>query len=80
MMDELNYQRLTARPKTRCPSCGATSYKDPEGLFRCVVCNHDMFEVCLDCGHLTGWCECPPEAVVAAAKPERRARHAKAKK
>ncbi|MCK6460368.1 MAG: hypothetical protein L6Q95_10800 [Planctomycetes bacterium] len=77
MMDELNYRRLTSRPKTRCPSCGATSYKDPEGLFRCVVCNHDMFEVCLDCGHLTGWCECPPEAAVAVKTAARRGRAAK---
>lgn len=78
-MDEINYRRLTSRPKIRCPSCGATSYKDPEGLFRCVVCNHDMFEICLDCGHLTGWCECPPAAAVAV-KTARRGRTAKAKK
>ena len=50
--------------------------EDPEGLFRCVVCNHDMFEVCLDCGHLTGWCECPPAATVAV-KTTRRGRASK---
>ena len=59
-MDELNYRRLTTRPKQRCEECGATAYEDPEAIFRCVVCDHDRFETCLDCGHLVGWCECPP--------------------
>ncbi len=61
-MDELNYRRLTGRPKLRCEACGATSYQDEAGVFRCVVCDHDRFEMCLDCGQLRGWCECPPPA------------------
>jgi len=77
-MDEINYRRLTAKPKIRCPECGATSYEDPDGRFRCVVCNHDRFEICLDCGHLTGWCECPPAPV--AVKAERRGRASRSKK
>ncbi len=59
-MDEINYRRLVARPKERCEDCGATAYEDPAGVFRCVVCDHERFEICLDCGHLFGWCECPP--------------------
>ena len=60
MMDEINYRRLTALPKQRCEACGATAYKDPDQVFRCVVCDHQRYEVCLDCGHLRGWCQCPP--------------------
>ena len=59
-MDEINYRRLVTRPKERCEDCGATAYEDPDGVFRCVVCDHELFEICLDCGHLFGWCECPP--------------------
>ncbi|MFQ5845415.1 MAG: hypothetical protein ACE5JG_10565 [Planctomycetota bacterium] len=59
-MDELNYRRLTSREKTRCEGCGATAYQDPREVYRCVVCDHELFELCLDCGHLVGWCECPP--------------------
>jgi len=78
MMDEINYRRLTSLPKMRCEECGATAYKDPDGVFRCVVCNHERFEVCLDCGHLRGWCECPPAVTVPTRK--RPARRARAKK
>ena len=59
-MDELNYRRLTTCAKIRCEDCGATAYEDPKAVFRCVVCDHELFETCLDCGHLVGWCECPP--------------------
>ncbi len=59
-MDEINYRRLMTLPKRRCEECGATAYKDEEGVFRCVVCDHERYETCLDCGHLEGWCECPP--------------------
>jgi len=59
-MDEINYRRLVTKPKERCEDCGATGYEDPKGVMRCVVCDHQLFEVCLDCGHLVGWCECPP--------------------
>jgi hypothetical protein len=59
-MDEINYRRLTSLPKQRCEHCGATCYHDQDKIFRCVVCDHERFEVCLDCGHLHGWCECPP--------------------
>lgn len=64
-MDDLNYRRLVNRPKKRCETCGATCYQDPDGVFRCVVCHHERFETCLDCGHLRGWCECPPEPAAA---------------
>ena len=63
-MDEINYKRLTNYPKLRCEECGATSYKDPAEVFRCVVCDHERFETCLDCGFLTGWCECEPTPTV----------------
>jgi len=59
-MDEINYRRLVARPKMRCEECGATAYQDPDEIFRCVVCDHQLFETCLDCGQLVGWCECEP--------------------
>jgi hypothetical protein len=75
-MDEINYRRLVNRSKIRCEDCGATSYEDPKGVFRCVVCDHDRFEVCLDCGHLEGWCECPPPPEP---EPKKRARRTKAK-
>lgn len=78
-MDDLNYRRLVTRPKKRCEKCGATSYQDPKGVFRCVVCNHEAFEMCLDCGSLRGWCECPPPApqgVKPAKKSPRRERAA----
>jgi len=76
-MDEINYRRITALPKQRCEDCGATCYEDPEKVFRCVVCDHERFETCLDCGHLTGWCECPPPATT---KPQRRGAATKTKK
>lgn len=80
-MDELNYRRLTERPKMRCEECGATCYQDPDGVFRCVVCDHERFETCLDCGHLVGWCECPPAPPPAKAKPQKKAaRTARSKK
>lgn len=65
-MDDLNYRRLVSRPKKRCEKCGATSYQDPAGVFRCMVCDHDRYEVCLDCGDLRGWCLCPPPAKIVA--------------
>ncbi len=63
-MDELNYRRILNCPKRRCEACGATTYLDPGEVYRCVVCDHDRFETCLDCGHLVGWCECEPVAIV----------------
>jgi len=60
-MDEYNYRLLVQQPKRRCEECGATSYTDPDEVFRCVVCDHEYFETCLDCGRLRGWCECPPK-------------------
>ena len=77
-MDEINYRRLTALPKRRCEDCGATAYTDPKGVYRCVVCDHTHFEICLDCGHLTGWCECPPPPTTGGRKRTRA--RAKAKK
>ena len=74
-MDEINYRRVVARPKQRCEDCGATAYLDPDEVFRCVVCDHERFEICLDCGHLLGWCECPPPE-----KPETKKRSSKSKK
>jgi len=62
-MDEINYRRLMNLPKRRCEDCGATAYSDPGEVFRCVVCDHELYETCLDCGHLVGWCECPPKPV-----------------
>jgi hypothetical protein len=76
-MDEINYRRLTALPKIRCESCGATAYEDPKTVFRCVVCDHELYEICLDCGHLRGWCECPPPPPIK--KTARRARKTRAK-
>jgi hypothetical protein len=78
-MDEINYRRLVQRPKLRCEDCGATSYQDPEGVYRCVVCDHERFETCLDCGHLYGWCECDPPKLAPPVKP-RKKRATKAKK
>lgn len=72
-MDELNYRRITSCAKRRCEACGATSYKDPAEVYRCVVCDHERFETCLDCGMLMGWCECKPEPVVTT-RPKSRAR------
>ena len=69
-MDEINYKRVTALPKRRCEDCGATAYQDSDGVYRCVVCDHERFETCLDCGHLVGWCECQPS------KSEKRGRRA----
>ena len=71
-MDEINYRRLTALPKLRCEDCGATAYQDPESIFRCVVCDHERFETCLDCGHLVGWCECPPPPVIKKPRAQRK--------
>ena len=76
-MDEINYRRLTARPKMRCEDCGATAYEDPGSVYRCVVCDHERFELCLDCGYLVGWCECPEKQEPA---PEKQVRKTKAKK
>ncbi len=59
-MDEINYRRLISLDKERCEQCGATCYEDPDKIFRCVVCDHERFETCLDCGFLVGWCECAP--------------------
>ena len=59
-MDEINYRRVIALPKCRCEDCGATCYHDRDQIFRCVVCDHELFETCLDCGQLVGWCECEP--------------------
>lgn len=73
-MDEINYRRLTSLPKQRCEDCGATAYQDPDQVFRCVVCDHERFEVCLDCGRLCGWCECPPPPTI------KRSRTTRAKK
>ena len=70
-MDELNYRRVTALPKRRCEDCGATSYLDPDKTYRCVVCDHEMYEVCLDCGHLTGWCLCEEKGKTAVAVQSR---------
>jgi len=78
-MDEINYRRLTALPKQRCEDCGATCYADPDHVFRCVVCDHDRYEVCLDCGHLSGWCKCGPATVPAAPATKKRARRTKSK-
>jgi len=77
-MDDLNYRRLVARPKQRCAACGATSYQDPAGVFRCVVCNHDFFDMCLDCGSLRGWCECPPPVPAAKSGGKRGSRRERA--
>ena len=79
-MDELNYRRLTHCSKVRCEECGATSYQGPDGTYRCVVCDHQHFETCLDCGHLTGWCECPPEPAPAPAPKTRAATKKKARR
>lgn len=73
-MDEINYRRLVRCPKTRCEQCGATAYQDPEGVHRCVVCDHARFEVCLDCGHLMGWCQC---VAAEEAVPQRTSRRSK---
>ena len=79
-MDEINYRRLIACPKIRCEECGATTYEDPKGVYRCVVCDHDRFEICLDCGHLVGWCACPePVPTDARKKRARRGRSAAVK-
>ena len=78
-MDEINYRRLVNCPKMRCEDCGATAYQDPEGVFRCVVCDHERYEVCLDCGRLMGWCECPPKVEGEPKKRTRRARTRTAK-
>ena len=64
-MDEINYKRITTLAKQRCEDCGATEYLDPTEVFRCVVCDHERFETCLDCGFLVGWCECAPAAEAA---------------
>ena len=74
-MDEINYKRVTALPKRRCEDCGATAYQDPKAIYRCVVCDHQLFETCLDCGHLDGWCECAPPPA-----PAKRKRAARSKK
>ena len=76
-MDELNYRRVTALPKRRCEDCGATSYLDPEKIYRCVVCDHERYEVCLDCGHLEGWCLCDEDAKGAVAVQSRTRRSRK---
>jgi len=78
-MDEINYRRLTALPKLRCEDCGATAYQDREAIFRCVVCDHERFETCLDCGHLVGWCECPPPPAPPPPKKPRARRKSKTK-
>lgn len=78
-MDDLNYRRLVSRPKKRCEECGATTYQDPAGIFRCMVCDHERYEVCLDCGELRGWCNCPPPARTATAVKTARPKKAKRK-
>ena len=60
-MDDINYRRLMSLSKRRCEDCGATAYSDRGEVFRCVVCDHELYETCLDCDHLVGWCECPPK-------------------
>ncbi len=72
-MDEINYRRVTSLEKLRCEQCGATCYEDPDKIFRCVVCDHERFETCLDCGFLEGWCECTPPATEAPKKARGRA-------
>ncbi len=71
-MDDFNYRLLIQRPKQRCEDCGATAYTDPTEVFRCVVCDHEYFETCLDCGCLSGWCDCPPKEAPPAPKKKRR--------
>ena len=71
-MDDINYRRVTNLPKRRCEDCGATCCQDQDKIYRCVVCDHERFEVCLDCGQLVGWCECEPATKAVAKSTARR--------
>lgn len=43
--------------KQPCKACPCMTYWNGHA-FLCVGCDHEMFEPCLDCQSMLGWCQC----------------------